>query len=91
MPNDDKKPFIPSDKPKSWVVLLIAILVGLLIGGPILFVSVIYDLSFLRAIGMIIFVGAWTTGVVMACVFVLGVLRGKYGDIRDRPWSEQVW
>ncbi len=91
MLNDDKKPFIPRDKPKSWVVLLIAILIGLLIGGPILFVSAIYDLLFLRAIGMIIFVGAWTTGVVMACVFVFGILRGKYGDIRDLPWSEQVW
>ena len=91
MPNADKKPFIPRDKPKSWVVLIIAILVGLLIGTPILFVSAIYDLSVLHSIGTTIFVGAWMTGVIMACVFVIGILRGKYGDIQDLPWSEQVW
>ncbi len=86
-----RKPFIPRDKPKSWVVLLIAILVALLIGAPVLFLGAVFDLAFLHAVGRVIFYGAWATGAVMACVFVFGVVRGKYGDIRELPWSEQEW
>jgi hypothetical protein len=86
-----RKPFIPRDKPKSWVILLIAILVTLLLGAPILFVSAIFDLAFLNAIGRIIFLGAWATGATAGCIFVFGVITGKYGDIQELPWSEQGW
>ena len=91
MLNADKKPFIPTDRPKSWVVFIIAVLSGLLIGGPVLFAGTIYGLSFLRTLGMIIFVGAWAIGFVMWSVYAVGTLRGKYSDLTDQPWSEQLW
>ena len=89
--DDTKKPFIPKDKPKSWVMLIMAILVALLIAAPILLVSAIFDLAFLYTIGRLIFLGAWAMGAVMVCIFLFGVITGKYGDVREVPWSEQVW
>ncbi len=89
--DNTKKPFIPKDKPKSWVMLIMAILVALLIAAPILVVSAIFDVAFLYAIGRLIFVGAWAIGAVMVCIFLFGVITGKYGDVREAPWSEQVW
>ncbi len=91
MSNAEKRPFIPRDKPKSWIVFIIAALVALFFGGPILFISTIYDLSFALKLGIIIFASACTVGIVMWCVFAVGMLRGKYGSLDERPWSEQVW
>jgi hypothetical protein len=68
-----------------------AILVAILIGAPILLLGAIFDLAFLHTVGRVIFIGAWATGTGMACYFLYGVMTGKYGDTKERPWSEQVW
>lgn len=91
MLDPDKQPFIPRDKPKFWVVAIIAGLVGVLVAGPIALVGVIYDLPFLNWLGTVVFFSAWTIAAFMWGIFVVGLIQGKYRGIRDLPWSEQLW
>jgi len=81
--------FIPRDKPRSWVIFMCSILLGLVVLGPLLFLTagirVIYDLV-VAGFGLcaIVAIFAWF-------VFFVGLLGGKYRNLPERPWKEQVW
>lgn len=86
-----KKPFIPKDKPKSWVVGISSSLVGLLLAGPIMFLGSYLELSFIAAIGMAIFIICWVAFIVTWFVFAIGLFKGKYRNMQEREWGEQIW
>ena len=88
---DNKKPFIPRDKPKSWVIAILSILIGLLIAAPILFVGHKFGITFLKLIGHILFIFSWATGMVSMIIFFIGNLQGKYETVEERVWKDQVW
>ncbi len=87
----DKKPFIPRDKPKSWVIGILSGLCGLLIAGPLMFLGYFLKLKFLRYVGISLFMGCWFTFALMWLLFVLRLLLRKYKKIIDKEWQDQVW
>ena len=90
------RPFFPKDKPKSWVVFISAILVAILIGGPLMFLGPFLDElgfpgTFISVIGRLIFVASCVTSFVMWFVLVAGWITGRHKDIQPRHWRDQVW
>lgn len=86
-----KRSFIPRDKPKSWVLMMIGILVALIIGAPIIWLGDYLDFRFVEVAGFAIFYLGWLLGISMSIVFAYGSLSGKYGRLETRNWSAQVW
>ena len=89
--DDSRKSFVPLDKPKSWVVFMLAFLGGVFVGGPILMLASIFEFPILHSLASLVLLSAWATAAVMGCVFAIGMVTGKYIEIQERPWSEQVW
>lgn len=86
-----KQPFIPRDKPKSWVLGVLSGLVGLIVAGPMMFAGGYFDLGLVKGIGITMFVICWLTFATSWLVFVVRMLKGKYRDIQDREWCDQLW
>jgi RsiW-degrading membrane proteinase PrsW (M82 family) len=83
------KPFIPRNKPKSWVLFNLCILllpvIGLLWGAarplsPLLFETL-----------RVAFLACFALGFCMGIVYAHGVLTGRYGEMVERPWRNQMW
>ena len=91
MKTNVKKPFIPRDKPKSWVIGVLAGLSGLLIAGPILLVASYFRWRLLYYLGAFIFVICWLTFAVMWFVGLAQRLGEKYRQISEKDWRDQVW
>ena len=92
MKNDNnKKPFIPRDKPKSWIIGILVGLFGLLIAGPSLFVGYYFKWQFLQFFGKTLFVGCWLVFALMWLLFMVKILRGKYKKMSEKDLQDQVW
>ena len=85
------KRFIPKNKPKSWVVFIISILVALLVAVPIVFAGAYFHIESFEHIGntllilcILLFIPSWL-------VFPAGALKGKYRNLVARDWGEQLW
>jgi hypothetical protein len=85
-----QKPFIPRDKPKSWVVGIIAGLSGLGV-GLIGFVAAGAEIRWLYQIAAALFLVCWAIAAVSIVTFLIGCLQGRYSRLEARPWREQVW
>jgi uncharacterized membrane protein HdeD (DUF308 family) len=83
-------PFIPRDKPKSWVLTVLSGLLGLAI-GLLAFAADWAELNVLSALLKALFVLCWIAGAVSWCGFALGMLSGKYKAMQARSWKEQIW
>jgi hypothetical protein len=91
MKTSSKKPFIPRNKPKSWVIGVLAGLSGLLFAAPVLVVGSYFGFHFLYYIGKFLFLTCWF---IFALMWVLGfvqLIRGKYRNIGEKDWEDQVW
>jgi len=86
-----KKPFIPRDKPKSWVVFIISVLIAVLVAGPIAIAGIKLELSILESIGYLLFIGSWLVGIVSWFVFSGNTAKGKYKNMRAEKWADQKW
>lgn len=84
------EPFIPNDKPRSWVVSVCAGLIGLAV-GLIAFIATWLDLPALKSIAFTAFVLSWAALAVFGLVFLVRLFSGRYGNVESRPWKEQVW
>jgi len=85
------KPFIPRDKPKSWVVFICAGLLAVLVFGPLLFLAKFVDSGALFSVGA---AGLFVCGGSMILswpVFMIGLLMGKYKNLPEKEWKDQVW
>lgn len=85
-----RRPFIPQDKPRFWVVFVLAGLCGLF-AGLVAFVAELQGLSYVAGPFKVVFFVAWIVGAINGLGFTAGLLTGKYTNIRERPWKEQVW
>ena len=86
-----EKTFIPKNKPKSWVIGVIAILIGLLLASPIMAIGAIYKIEIIKNIGIFIFLVCWGIAAIMWFLFIFGLLTGKYRNIELKEWSQQSW
>lgn len=86
-----EKPFIPRNKPKSWVVFILSCLFGLLVAGPIAILGASLAISSVKSLGVSLFMISWTIGMGSWLVFTFGLASGKYKNIQEAEWREQVW
>ena len=85
------RPFIPQDKPKSWVIFVLAVLIGLLVFGPIGFLGAYFEVTELYLLAAFGFMSCWLVAAVTLIVFFAKLISGKYRNLPPRPWSDQVW
>lgn len=85
------KPFIPRDKPRSWVVFILSVLTGLLLASPMMFIGRYLYLELISSVGEFIFSVCWTTGFIFLSVFIFSMLSGKYRNITEQDWGKQRW
>ena len=86
----ETKPFIPRDKPKSWVVFVLSGLIGLAF-GLCAFASASQGWLTAKTIFSVGFILCWAIGAAAVITCAHGMLTGRYGNIQDRPWEDQVW
>ena len=91
MKKGNKKPFIPKDKPKSWILGIISALIALLIIGPILFIGAYLGNEFIKGIGYLLFISCWLVFTVTWLIFIVGLISGKYKNIEEKKWADQLW
>ena len=85
------EPFIPRDKPKSWVIFICAGLIGLLGFGPLMFIGAWLHIRLIEWLGNTGFVLSWATMAAMSPILIANTFTGKYRNLKPRPWKEQVW
>jgi hypothetical protein len=91
MDKSNKKPFIPRDKPKSWVLFVLFLLAALLVAAPITILGIYFDLGIVKGLGTTLFVICILISFPLYFVFLGGMLRGKYSNIKEQNWENQVW
>ena len=84
------RPFLPLDKPRSWTLFILAGLSGVA-AGLLAFVAATFEVRALAVAGVVIFVTCWSVGVVSWLIFVSGLVRGRYRNLKPAPWKEQIW
>ena len=75
-----ERAFIPRNYPKSFVILIIALLSGLLSGG-IAFLGAWLENTMVETIGRFCFFACWAAAAAMFAVFLPGILTDKYRDL----------
>ncbi|MHB1015642.1 MAG: hypothetical protein ACYC2W_10245 [Desulfurivibrionaceae bacterium] len=84
------RPFIPRDKPKFWVVGILAGLAGL--GFGLLAIGAVwFGFPLMKSLFIVGFFACWATCAVSWFGFVLGMFVGRYRGLEEKPWREQVW
>ncbi len=91
MKTNNEKSFIPRDKPKSWVLGILAGLIALVVASPIMFLGAYFKYSIIKNLGITLFVACWGTFAISWLIFFIGMLGGKYKNIQEQDWSEQLW
>jgi hypothetical protein len=82
--------FIPRDKPRSWIVFILAAMVG--IGfGLIALAGAWLKVEALYRVGYALVMSAWLVALVSWISWRNGVASGKYRDLTKRAWRDQVW
>ena len=84
------RPFIPRDKPRWWVIFILACLVGLGV-GLLAFTAAWFGLTWVSRQLVPISLACWATAAVSWFGFMFGMVTGRYRNLEDRPWKEQVW
>lgn len=81
-----KKTFIPTDEPKSFISCIFSVLIGLFVSLLKVFLpmQLQYTITFLWWFFLIL-------SVLFLIYFCIGKLSGKYKNIQSRPWSKQLW
>ena len=90
MTSTAKRPFIPRDKPKSFVIFTLAGLAGLGVGLlAFAFAWFGFQPGYLAATGL--FVVCWVVGALFLLLFAIQSIAGGYKDIQPKSWREQKW
>jgi CHASE2 domain-containing sensor protein len=86
----DSRPFIPRNKPRFWVIGVLAGLAGLGF-GVLAFCAAWLGVSILKACFMAAFIACWAIFVVAWFGCLSGFISGRYRGLSDKPWRDQVW
>lgn len=82
---------ISIDKPKSWITFLVGVALGFLVFSPIALVGLAYERIPVFLTGM---AGAGICWIAAACMgfwFAKRLADGRYQDLHQAPWREQIW
>jgi len=86
----ESKPFIPLNKPRSWVIFICTCLLGIAL-GLLGFISTWLGFKVVAVLLIALFVLSWVIGFISWLVFISGLISGRYINIQHKQWSEQVW
>lgn len=86
----DLKTFIPRDKPKSWVIQMLAGFLGLL-SGLTGFAAAWASIAWLSSVATFVFVLCWLVFAATWLVSIHGLLTGRYRNIKPKAWKDQQW
>jgi len=84
------KPFIPRNKPKFWVIGVLSGLLGLAF-GLLGFTSAYFHIAILPIFFMGCFLICWLSFAVCWVGSIVGLVSGRYRNMQDRAWRDQVW
>jgi membrane protein implicated in regulation of membrane protease activity len=86
----ESKPFIPLNKPRSWVIFICACLLGIAL-GLLGFIFTWLGFKVVAVFLIALFLLSWVVSFISWLVFISGLISGRYINIQDKQWSEQVW
>jgi len=86
----ESKPFIPLNKPRSWVIFICACLLGIAFGLLGFFFTSL-GLKVVAVVPLSLYVLCWVISFISWLVFISGFISGRYINIQHKKWSEQVW
>lgn len=88
--NAMKKPFFPRDKPKSFVLAILFVLIGL-VCGLLAFAGAALNVAFLRSLGTTLFLGCWLVAFPSLVLFNIKNFAGRYRGLDEKDWKDQEW
>jgi uncharacterized membrane protein YfcA len=84
------KKFIPNDKPRSWVLAILSVLIGM--GGGVLgFVGAYWSIPSLYYVGLLIFAVCAAVSIPAIILFTIRFMLGHYRNLTNAPWNQQQW
>ena len=81
----------PHDKPKSLLVFLAGLTIGLVIFVPLAITGLALEKVGLFLTGSAGIAATWLPAAFMGFLFTAGLYAGRYKQMEDRPWRDQVW
>ena len=82
---------LPDDKPKSFIVFMAGLLLGLFIFLPMIIAGLALERTMLMLAGAGGLAVVWLPAAYMCLLFAARLGAGYYKEIRSRPWREQLW
>ena len=82
---------IPHDKPKSLIIFLAALFAGLLVFLPLAVVGLTLERITMFLTGSAGVAVSWMLAGVMGILFAAGLHAGRYKEMHELPWRQQVW
>jgi len=86
----ERKPFIPRDKPRSWIVFVLSVLLGLAF-GLCAFAAGSYGWSIAKTVLTTGFAACSGVAALAGITCGIGMATGRYGNLQEKPWRDQVW
>ena len=86
----DRKPFFPSDKPRSWIIGISAAILGLLFGS-LGFLGYYTGLVVLFDLGRFGVAVCAITGFLMGVIVTGKNMLGMYKNFRPSSWKDRPW
>jgi len=87
---DKKKPFIPRNKPKSWVIGVLSCLIGLGFGLLTLTAGWL-EIILLSKLGYILFLINMFICFPAMLIFNIKNFSGQYLNLSSKDWKDQDW
>ena len=82
---------LPENKPKSWVLFLDGLLLGLLVFAPLAFAGFHFEIVPLFLFASFGVAVCWLTAAFMGFRFAASLAAGRYRNLQPLPWKDQVW
>ena len=82
---------LPHDKPKSLIVFLAGLLAGLLVFLPLAVIGLSLEKVPLFLTGTAGVGVSWLLAASMGLLFAYGLHSGRYKEMHELPWRQQVW
>ena len=82
---------LPHDKPKSLIIFLAGLIVGLLVFLPLAVVGLTLEKITMFLTGTAGVAISFLLAAFMGFLFAAGLRAGRYKEMHSLPWRQQVW
>ena len=82
------EPFVPTDRPRSWLLALIFVLAALLVVAPLQF---LLQSTPAAPFNSVVFVALVVSAGGSFLFYMVRSVLGHYGALRTLPWRQQQW